>query len=138
MPGENDLKIREMASETLVRAARDLRRRETTAEARLWACLRDRRLAGLKFRRQHPVAGIPFIADFLCYDHRLIVELDGGIHQITVAEDRARQADLEEAGYHVIRFPNERIFTDLENVLREIILATRTNPAQPRLSQPSP
>ncbi|GIL14410.1 MAG: hypothetical protein BroJett038_31300 [Chloroflexota bacterium] len=71
---------RAKASEVLVQIARELRQRETAAEDLLWECLRNRRLANLKFRRQHPVANTPYVVDFFCYDHRLVIELDGAQH----------------------------------------------------------
>jgi very-short-patch-repair endonuclease len=66
--------------------ARSLRKNQTDAERRLWYHLRDRRLAGYKFRRQHPIG--PFIVDFLCQEAWPIVELDGGQHALQLEEDR--------------------------------------------------
>jgi len=99
-------------------AARELRARATTAEEVLWGALRGRRLAGLKFRRQHPVGWL--VLDFCCPDLKLAIEVDGGVHDRLVADDARRTVTLEEAGYHVIRFRNEHVLTDLDAVLRQI------------------
>jgi len=77
--------------------ARRLRNEETEAERFLWARLRARQLSGAKFRRQCPIG--PFIADFCCLEHRLIVELDGGQHASEVKKDEARTDFLRKEGY---------------------------------------
>ncbi len=105
----------------LTDSARDLRRRETEAEAILWAALRGRQVAGLKFRRQRPAG--PFVLDFYCADYRLVVEVDGGIHDQQLEQDAARTAILEGYGYHLIRFRNEQILTNLPAVLARIAKA---------------
>ena len=87
------------------RQARRMRADLTGAEARLWAMLRGRRFEGLKFRRQTPVAGA--IPDFVCPEIRLVIELDGGIHDLKAVEDAARDLRLAEAGFTVLRFRNE-------------------------------
>jgi very-short-patch-repair endonuclease len=115
-----------------VSAARALRDVRTHAEAILWDAIRDRQLAGLKFRRQHPIG--PFVADFCCPDRRLIVELDGGIHAAQVTEDAVREALLESAGYTVLRFPNETVVTSLSAVLEAISAAADAHP--PRTGTP--
>ena len=112
-----------------VPAARDLRGRQTSAEALLWQALRDRRLAGLKFRRQHPIG--PFVVDFCCPDVRLVVELDGGVHASQHEDDAAREALLAKAGYLVMRFPNEAIAAGLPGVLAAIQTAAAAQPARP-------
>ncbi len=76
----------------------------TGAEAILWSMLRNRQLDGLKFRRQAPVAGA--IADFACHEIRLIIELDGGVHDLHEARDAVRNERLRVAGYTVMRFSN--------------------------------
>jgi len=86
------------------RRARRLRSDQTGAEDKLWSMLRGRRFEGLKFRRQAPVAG--FVVDFLCPELKLIVELDGGVHDLRAAEDAARDARLEATGFVVLRFRN--------------------------------
>lgn len=110
-----------MASRAMVQAARELRQRQTPAESRLWACLRNRRLAGLKFRRQHPVANTNYVVDFFCYDQLLIIELDGEIHNYQGAADRERQGILEAEGYRVLHFTNEAVWLNLGDVLKQIV-----------------
>jgi very-short-patch-repair endonuclease len=99
--------------------ARRLRRNLTDAERKLWWRLRDRRLDGWKFRRQAPIEG--FIVDFLCIDARLIIELDGGQHAVRVEADARRTAILEVAGFHVLRFWNNDVLTNLDGVLEEVV-----------------
>ena len=99
--------------------ARTLRRNQTTAEQTLWAHLRNRQLEGYKFRRQVPLGR--YIVDFACYDERLVVELDGGQHGETAAEDAARSAWLEAKGFRVVRFWNHEVFENLDGVLARIL-----------------
>ncbi|MEN3027394.1 MAG: DUF559 domain-containing protein [Chlorobiota bacterium] len=101
--------------------ARQLRREATSAESLLWEFLRDRRLGGLKFRRQHPIGN--FIVDFYCHERRLIVELEGSIHDEPeqAAYDEERFKWLQAQGYTVLRFRNEEVFEDLEGVLERIL-----------------
>jgi very-short-patch-repair endonuclease len=94
--------------------ARALRGRMTDAERKLWFALRDRRFAGFKFRRQQPVG--PYIADFICYDIRLIVEVDGGQHADSVI-DQKRDRWLEQNSFIVVRFWNNDVLRNLEGVL---------------------
>ncbi|MDR6873323.1 type I restriction enzyme R subunit [Bosea sp. BE125] len=100
--------------------ARQQRGKPTRAEAAFWQVVRGRRFNDLKFKRQ--VAIGPFIADFCCFEHRLIVELDGEPHQTDEAKlkDASRDVFLRREGYKVLRFPNERVLGNLEFVLREI------------------
>jgi len=105
------------------RHARALRANQTDAEARLWTGLRDRRLAGAKFRRQ--VAIGPYIADFTCFAARLIVELDGGQHAHDANADAARTARLEGQGFRVLRFWNNDVLANTEGVLERILEALR-------------
>src|SRR5215210_3921630 len=111
--------------------ARELRRNATEAEAAMWALLRHRRLRGLKFRRQFPIAN--FVADFCCYSLRLVVELDGDVHQqpAQVAHDENRGEYLSSRGYTVLRFPNHRIFQSPEAVVDEICKAALQRGWQP-------
>ena len=99
--------------------ARTLRQTATDAERLLWGAIRDRRLNGLKFRRQHSVG--PYVADFICLDRMLIVELDGGQH--TPEADAPRTAYLERRGYRVLRFWNPDVLTGMDTVLETILAA---------------
>jgi very-short-patch-repair endonuclease len=108
--------------------ARGLRRRETDAERRLWARLRDRRLLGAKFARQLPVG--PYVVDFCCRERKLIVELDGGQHAVRAPADAERTAFLEALGYRVLRFWNNDALANADGVLQRI--------AQAPVARPSP
>jgi very-short-patch-repair endonuclease len=101
--------------------ARRLRRDRTEAESKLWRHLRNRQLEGAKFRFQSPVGH--YVADFLCKDAKLIIELDGGQHGIEIERDAARTRMLEAAGYRVMRFWNNDVLANTEGVLAEIRLA---------------
>ncbi len=103
----------------VVGRARKLRREQTPAEAKLWACLRDRQLAGLKFRRQHPIGR--YVVDFYCAARRLAVEIDGDSHAHQLAYDRERTAWLNQRGVRVIRFTNRDVLEHLEGVV-EVVL----------------
>jgi very-short-patch-repair endonuclease len=112
----------------LVRAKR-LRRIATPAEEALWEHLRDRKLLGLKFRRQVPIG--PYVADFYCYELRLVLELDGPVHEgdSQISHDVNRDANLEALGFRVLRFTNREIHAHLESVLETIRrLYQRRNP----------
>lgn len=98
--------------------ARKLRKNTTDAERALWAVLRNRRLAGYKFRRQHPVGS--YVVDFACLSRRLIIELDGGQHAVAADRDRRRSRWLESQGFRVIRFWNTEVLENSEGVLDAI------------------
>jgi very-short-patch-repair endonuclease len=96
--------------------ARDVRRTLTDAERKLWYALRDRRMQTVKFRRQAPIGF--YIADFLCVQHRLVVEVDGSQHA-----QSSRDAWLQREGYRVLRFWNHDVLTARESVLATITAA---------------
>jgi very-short-patch-repair endonuclease len=96
----------------------------TDAERRLWSRLRQRQIAGARFRRQVPI-GI-YIVDFFCPEHRLIIELDGGQHAADGEKDERRTAWLNSRGYRVMRFWNHEIFEEFDPVLEAIGLALTT------------
>lgn len=106
------------AWETLKPRVRGHREAGTPAETRLWDRLRNRRLMGYKFRRQHAVGG--HIVDFLCPVAGLVVEVDGGIHDGRQDEDALRERYLATHGLSVLRVRNEEIEEDLEGVLARI------------------
>ena len=103
----------------LRRKARDLRNTGTDAERRLWQHLRLKQWGGCKFRRQVPIAG--YIADFLCPEMKLIVELDGGQHVEQVAYDALRARVLEAKGYRVLRYWNDDVLLRTNWVLEDIL-----------------
>jgi len=94
-----------------------MRRESTDAERRMWYALRDRRLAGWKFRRQVPIG--PYIVDFLCFEAGLVVEVDGGQH-LNNAGDERRTRYLEARGLRVVRFWNHQVLLEFEGVLDAI------------------
>ena len=106
-----------------------MRRHPIDAEATLWWRLRSRKLGGLKFRRQQPMG--PYIADFICFEARLIVEVDGAQHRYSL-EDIARTEELTVRGFKVIRFENDRVRVDTDRVCEEILEAAKS-----RLGTPS-
>ncbi|MDD5055919.1 MAG: endonuclease domain-containing protein [Candidatus Peribacteraceae bacterium] len=105
-----------------LRFKRTLRRLMTPAERVLWEALRNRKLLGLKWRRQANIGH--FVADFLCAEHLLIVEVDGGIHESQEDYDRLRTEVINRHGYRVIRFRNEEVLFGLTAVLERIGLET--------------
>jgi very-short-patch-repair endonuclease len=107
--------------------AREMRRTPTPAEDRLWQELRNRKLAGLKFRRQHPIER--FIVDFYCQAAALVVEVDGALHENTKDRDAVRQQFLELNGLRVIRFSNEAVLARTEEVLAAIVSAATSSSA---------
>jgi very-short-patch-repair endonuclease len=99
-------------------AARGLRKNLTETEDILWGRLRNRQLEGCKFRRQQPLGR--FVADFVCLEKSLIVELDGGHHADQSERDHERDSFLKESGYKVLRFWNHEVTSDIEKVLATI------------------
>jgi len=106
------------ASEHMIERARDLRQIETPPEELLWLALRNSQIAGLKFRRQHPIG--PYVVDFYCHSAKLVVELDGMSHDPKAGEDAARTNTLAAQGLRVLRVTNEDVMRDLDAVTREI------------------
>jgi very-short-patch-repair endonuclease len=110
------------ATPVIIAAARQLRQNLTPAEQTLWQALKNRQLSGLRFRCQHPVGA--FIVDFYCPQCRLVVEVDGEIHNQQVESDTARTMQLHQFGYRVVRFSNQNVMTNLDEVLRQILAAS--------------
>src|SRR3954466_1789924 len=106
-------------------AARALRRIETNAERTMWHLLRDRRLGGIKFRRQVPIGH--YVADFASIEHRLVVELDGGQHADSASDGR-RDAFLAAEGWRVLRFWNNDAIRNRAGVLEMIQQAVALTP----------
>jgi very-short-patch-repair endonuclease len=101
----------------LLTHAREMRRHQTAPETILWVALRNRQLAGLKFRRQMPLG--PFIADFYCAEARLVIEIDGATHA-NPDIDRDRDAWMRNNDIRVLRFWNNEVTTNLLGVLARI------------------
>jgi len=108
--------------------AKSLRRQMTDAERRLWRHLRAGRFQERKFRRQQPVG--PYIADFVNFQARIIVEADGGQH-LESASDAQRDAWFRSQGFVVLRFWNNEILTKIDAVLESIWAAVETSPSPP-------
>jgi very-short-patch-repair endonuclease len=106
--------------------ARALPKSMTDAERVLWRLLRDRRLAGWRFRRQEPIDH--YVVDFMCFEARLIIEADGGQH-FESQTDKTRDAYLQSKGFRVVRFWNNDVLSNREGVQRIILEAlTRCAP----------
>lgn len=108
---------RQYTRQTLQRA-QTLRETRTDAEGLFWHYLRDKQLDGYKFRRQQPIG--PYIVDFACMPHKLLIELDGGQHAERHTYDQKRDAFLREKGYKILRFWNNEVFENCFGVLENI------------------
>ncbi len=106
------------AKPDILEKAKVLRKNMTNAEKILWEKLKNKQVLNLRFRRQHPID--IFIADFYCHAARLVIELDGKIHQVQKDYDKGRTAEMERFDIQVIRFKNEEIENDIENVIKRI------------------
>ena len=107
-----------MRKKRLVEFARGLRKKSTIAERKLWHRLRSRNFMDLKFRRQEPVGN--YIVNFVCYENKLIIELDGGQHNEFSEKDIPRTKALEKEGYKVLRFWNNEVINNISGVLTVI------------------
>lgn len=99
----------------------NLRKEQTDAEKRLWSKLRDRRLSGIKFRRQQVIG--PYIVDFVTFEKNIIIELDGGQHnsQEGKVHDGERTRWLNKEGYVIIRFWNNEVLTNIPGVMESLL-----------------
>ena len=112
--------------------ANKLRKEMTKAEACLWKyVLRAKQMKGYQFRRQRPV--LNYIADFMCKELRLVIEVDGITHDFKLAEDKRRTDDLRQAGFNVLRFTDEEVLTNIQGVAKEIekVIDDMTSPCTP-------
>lgn len=98
--------------------ARQLRKNMTDTERALWSQLRRRQLDGCKFRRQAPVG--PYILDFVCFERKVVIELDGSQHALQAARDENRTAWLQSQGFLVLRFWNHDVLSDMDVILEVI------------------
>jgi very-short-patch-repair endonuclease len=108
------------AKSELFRYAREMRKNPTESEKLLWEILRKFRNSGFIFRRQHPID--IFIADFYCHKLKLIVEVDGEVHENNDARqyDDGRSAELEKYGLNIIRFTNDQVLNETNTVTSQI------------------
>jgi len=113
----------------IIKLARALRKCSTVAEKMLWKKLRNRSLGGLKFKRQHPIER--YIVDFYCDELKLIVEVEGGIHneQKQILYDRVKFRDLALSGHNILRIQNDEVFKDINSVLEKIINYKNLSPS---------
>ncbi len=100
--------------------ARLLRKNQTIAEKLLWEQLRNRKLDGIKFKRQHPIGS--YITDFYCPAYKLVIELDGPIHELkdNIECDKARSEALTEYSFRIMRFQNDEVIHYMNRVLKRI------------------
>ena len=117
-------------------AAKRLRCTQTDAERLLWFRMRDRRLDGLKFKRQMPIYS--YVVDFCCSEARLIIELDGGQHNVRKEADAVRTKKLEELGYLVLRFWNNDVFDNIDGVLETMVSTAKQHSPEPPHPNPLP
>ena len=117
--GEGYNKISMPKSYFNVDFARELRQRETLVEKLLWRKLRNRKLCGCKFRRQACIGR--YVADFLCYEKKLVIELDGSIHTFRKKYDAQREEFLMERGFTILRFKNHVVEQDINAVVGRIM-----------------
>ena len=103
---------------SLKELARNLRANSTDAERKLWQFLRKRHIGCYKFRRQVVIE--PYIADFVCFEKKLIVELDGSQHLLQKNEDELREEILKKKGYSILRFWNDEVLLKTESVTEKI------------------
>jgi len=126
LPLDGGGKVGVIMPKKLSAAARKLRKHPTKAENLLWQNLRNRQLEGFKFRRQQPLG--PYILDFVNFDKRLAIEVDGGQHAILKDKDKKRDAWLKAEGFEVMRLWNNEVFENLNGVL-QLIRAELTTPS---------
>ncbi len=113
----------------LTHVAKLLRHEMTDAERVLWREVRAHRFAGFKFKRQEPL-GL-YVVDFVCYEARLIVELDGGQHAMQQEADAERTRWLETRGFRVVRFWNNDVLKNIAGVMQEIEKKLPLSPPSP-------
>ncbi len=105
---------------SLLELVRELRKKQTTAEQIFWELVRNKRFLGLKLRRQHQIG--TYIVDFFCPSEKLIIEIDGKIHlgSNQKKKDISRDLYLKELGCKIVRFANDKIYNDIEMVIKTI------------------
>jgi leucyl-tRNA synthetase len=120
---------------TLIEKAKENRNQPTVAEKTLWIQLRAKKLSGYKFRQQHLIGD--YIADFVCLSKSLVVEVDGGYHNETKAYDEERTQFLNKKGFKVIRFKNEEVIGNIDEVLDQIKTKLDQLPSYDKMAKPS-
>ena len=119
--------IMDLSRKNIIELARELRKNQTSSEKVLWESIRKRKLRGLRFNRQKPFVHTQYgnqryfyIADFYCAEYKLVIEVDGKVHDQQIEYDRQRTIVLENLGLKVLRIKNEELM-DLESVRRKIL-----------------
>jgi very-short-patch-repair endonuclease len=115
---ERDKTMYFRAESDTFQAARILRKNMTICEKLLWDKLKGKQVCRLHFRRQHPIEF--FIADFYCHEIRLVIEIDGEVHNENLEYDDGRSAEMEKFDIKIIRFKNDEVEKDIEKVISEI------------------
>jgi very-short-patch-repair endonuclease len=108
------------ASDLIIRRAKELRKKQTSSEIKIWKILGAKKMCGLSFRRQHPINR--YIADFYCHSIKLVIEIDGNVHDLSEKKesDTNRTAELHRFGIVIIRFRNDQINDSLEEIKKSL------------------
>jgi very-short-patch-repair endonuclease len=118
--------VKKHATEGAHDRARALRRNMTDAERSMWRILRSSQIDGHRFRRQVPFGR--YIADFVCHDARVIIEIDGGQHDASAPDEGQRARFLQGQGYRILRFWNNEVLSNLEGVRAKVALDLQRHP----------
>ncbi|MDP2982435.1 MAG: DUF559 domain-containing protein [Candidatus Latescibacter sp.] len=116
----------------VIEIARKLRLEMTEAETLIWSHINNKQIDGFRFRNQHPIGR--YIADFYCHDLKLIIEIDGGIHNECKEYDGNRDGYLQAGGYTILLFTNNQVTSEIDSVLETI----RTKAREISISSPPP
>ena len=120
----------------LTHLVKNLRRSRTDAEFELWQALRSRQVEEAKFRHQYPIG--QYKVDFVCFEARLVIEVDDGQHMFQEGDDRRRTEFLESKGLTVLRFDNLEVLNNLEGVVFKVIERLSDQRSRSRSPKPSP
>jgi very-short-patch-repair endonuclease len=112
--GEGDIKL----TDKITQIAKNLRKSSTVAERLLWRHLQAKQVEGYKFRRQEPIGN--YVVDFVCFEKRMIIEVDGSQHQIEKYKDTKRDKWFKEQGFRILRFWNNEVINNTDGVLTVI------------------
>ncbi|MFZ3091386.1 MAG: endonuclease domain-containing protein [Nitrospirota bacterium] len=113
-------------SQPFIKMAKTLRKRPTDAEILLWRYLRSKQLEGMKFRRQQPIGR--YVVDFVCFEKKIIIEVDGGQHSVETEKDKERDEWFKSQGFKVLRFWNNEVLANTQGVLEVIRTNCLTHP----------
>jgi len=113
-------------STKMIKAEKTLRKNSTKAERLLWRNLRAKQMKKFKFRRQEPIGN--YIVDFVCFENRVVIEVDGSQHMVEVARDKERERWLRSQGFTILRFWNNEVLRNTGGVLEIIRLTCQCHP----------